>query len=105
MEEFYAWAKAQIAKASPKLALHKALSYAITYWPYVMNVLEDGRLELSNNIAERQIRPFTVGRKNWLFSDTPRGANASAAIYSIVLTAANNGLNVSVKIGASFGFD
>lgn len=98
MEEFYAWAKAQIAKASPKLALHKALSYAITYWPYVMNVLEDGRLELSNNIAERQIRPFTVGRKNWLFSDTPRGANASAAIYSIVLTAANNGLNPRLYI-------
>lgn len=57
-----------------------------------MNVFLDGRLELSNNRAERAVRPFAVGRKNWLFSNTPKGADASAAIYSIVETAKANGL-------------
>ena len=58
-----------------------------------MNVLEDGNLELDNNIAERAIKPFVIGRKNFLFSNTPRCAEASAAIYSIVVTAKLNGLN------------
>lgn len=62
--------------------------------PYLENYLMDGRCALSNNAAENTIRPFTVGRKNWLFSDTPKGASASAAVYSIVETAKANGLNV-----------
>lgn len=57
-----------------------------------MNVFLGGRLELSNNRVERAMRPFAVGRKNWLFSNTPKGANASAAIYSIVETAKASGL-------------
>ena len=93
MEEFLSWAKAELGKASPGLALHKALSYAIEYWPYTLNVVDDGHLELSNNIAERAIKSFVIGRKNWLFSDTPAGAHASAAIYSITTTAKANGLN------------
>lgn len=98
MEEFLSWAKAQLGKASPGLALHRALSYAIEYWPYTLNVLEDGHLELSNNIAERAIKSFVIGRKNWLFSDTPAGAHASAAIYSITTTAKANGLNPRLYI-------
>lgn len=93
MENFEVWAQAQIGKAVPKMALHTALAYALKYWPYVKNVLKDGRFELSNNIAERAIRPFAIGRKNFLFSDTQRGAHASAAIYSIVTTSKMNGLN------------
>ena len=93
MEAFGKWVKAQLPLAVPKMALHKALVYADTYWPHVMRVLEDGRLELSNNLAENAIRPFVIGRKNHLFSDVPRGAAASAAIYSIVVTAGANGLN------------
>lgn len=58
------------------------------------NYLLDGRCALSNNAAENAIRPFTVGRKNWLFADTPKAAAASAAIYSIIETAKANGLNV-----------
>ena len=85
--------KLSLNSAMPGLALHRALAYALKYWPYVMNVLKDGRLGLDNNIAERAIKPFVIGRKNWLFSDTPRGAEASAAIYSIVVTAKLNGLN------------
>ena len=53
----------------------------------------DGRLELSNNRAERSVRPFAIGRKNWLFSNTPLGAKISAVIYSLVETAKINGLN------------
>src|SRR5207248_410127 len=55
--------------------------------------MADGRLEISNNRAERAIKPFVIGRKNWLFADTPRGAEASATIYSLVETAKENGLN------------
>ncbi len=54
----------------------------------------DGRLAISNNAAENAIRTFTVGRKNWLFADTPKGAAASAAVYSLIETAKANGLNV-----------
>lgn len=58
------------------------------------NYLLDGRCSISNNAAENDIRPFTIGRKNWLFADTPKGADASAAIYSIIKTAKAHGLNV-----------
>jgi hypothetical protein len=55
--------------------------------------LEDGRIELSNNRAERSIKPFVMGRKNWLFSNTPAGARSSAVIYSLIETAKENGLD------------
>lgn len=61
---------------------------------YIGSYLKNGNCDISNNAAENAIRPFTVGKKNWLFSDTPRGAKASAAIYSIVETAKANGLDV-----------
>ena len=98
MHGFSAWLDEQIPKATPRLALDNALRYAKWCWPYMMNVLDDGRLELSNNIAERAIKPFVIGRKNWLFSDSPKGADASAAIYSIATTAKMNGLNPRLYI-------
>lgn len=57
-----------------------------------MNVFLDGRLELSNNRAERSIKPFVIGRKNWLFASSVAGANASAIAFSIIETARENGL-------------
>ena len=75
------------------MALDKALEYAIRYWPYAMGALDDGRLPLDNNLAERGIKPFVIGRKNFLCGDTPRGAAASAGMYSIVVMAKANGLN------------
>lgn len=93
MEDFGRWLDAQIPKAAPRLKLHGALTYAKKYWPYVMNALEDGGAALSNNVAERGIKPFVIGRKNWLFSDTPRGAQASCGMYSIVTTARMNGVS------------
>ena len=58
-----------------------------------MRYLEDGRLELSNNRAERSIKPFVMGRKNWLFANTPAGAQSSAVIYSLIETAKENELD------------
>ncbi len=75
-------------------ALGKAITYAKNQRPYLENYLLYGRCSISNNAAENSIRPFFVGRKNWLFADTPKGAKASAAVYSIVETAKANGLNV-----------
>ena len=62
-------------------------------WPYLTRYLEDGRLELSNNRAERSIKPFVMGRKNWLFANTLGGDQASSVIYSLIETAKANGLD------------
>ena len=70
-----------------------ALGYALNQKGWLMNVFLDGRLELSNNRAERAVRPFAIGRKNWLFCNNPAGADASAALYSVVETAKANGLS------------
>ena len=92
-EAFFTWAKAEYEKNPvPKSMLGAALTYAVRQEGWLMNVFLDGRLELSNNRAERSVRPFALGRKNWMFSNTPRGADASAAIYSLVETAKANGL-------------
>ena len=69
------------------------MQYARKQQPYLENYLLDPRCQISNNLAENAIRPFTVGRKNWLFSDTVKGAKASAVIYSLVETAGANGLS------------
>ena len=60
---------------------------------YLIRYLEDGRLEVSNNRTERSIKPFVMGRKNWLFANTPAGAQASAVIYSLIETAKETGLD------------
>ena len=80
-------------KTAPKSALGRAIHYLLEQWPYLTRYLEDGRLELSNNRAERSIKPFVMGRKNWLFANTPGGAQASAVIYSLIETAKENGLD------------
>jgi transposase len=91
-EAFFVWAEEIQSKTLPKSKLGIAVTYAVNQKPWLMNFLLDGRLELSNNRAERTIRPFTVGRKNWLFSYCARGAKASAVVYSIIETALANGL-------------
>ena len=79
-------------KVQPKGKTGKALRYLQGQWPRLIRFLDDGRIPLDNNPAENAIRPFVVGRKNWLFSDTTRGAAASAMIYSLIETAKANGL-------------
>ena len=74
--------------------LYKAVVYSVNQKEMLNAVLLDGRLELTNNRAERAIKPFVMGRKNWLFSDTDKGADASARCYSIIESAKLNDLNV-----------
>ncbi len=92
LEAFWSWLYTLTPLKGSRLG--KAVTYALNQKPYMENYLLDGRCSISNNIAENSIRPFTVGRKNWLFSDTPKGADASAVVYSIVETAKANNLNV-----------
>jgi len=89
-EDFFLWAKS--VDVLPKTLLGKAVSYLLEQWVYLKNVYLDGRLELSNNRAERSIKNFVIGRKNFLFSNTVNGAKSSAIIYSIAETAKENRL-------------
>jgi len=91
IEEFFAWINS--LAAVPKTGLGKAAYYALSQRKYLERYLLDGRLEISNNRAERSIKPFVIGRKNWLFANTVKGARVSAMIYSIIETAKENGLN------------
>ena len=93
LDALLSWANEMQAKTAPKSALGKAIYYLLEQWSYLTRYLEDGRLELSNNRAERSIKPFVMGRKNWLFANTPGGAQASAMIYSLIETAKENGLD------------
>jgi hypothetical protein len=91
--EFKAWLDYQKPRVLPKSAFGQAVRYCLNQWDKLMAFFADGRLELDNNRSERSIKPFVIGRKGWLFANTPRGAKASAKIYSIVETAKENGLN------------
>lgn len=91
MDEFFSWV--QSVKARPKSKLGSAVGYAITQKKYLRNVLLDGRLVLSNNLAERTIKSFVICRKNFLFANTPKGVASSAVVFSLIETAKASGLN------------
>jgi transposase len=93
LDAFLAWLKKQKTQVLPKSSFGQAVYYCLGQWDKLTAFLQDGRLELDNNRSERSIKPFVIGRKNWLFANTPRGAKASAIIYSIIETAKENGLN------------
>ncbi|WP_040290606.1 IS66 family transposase, partial [Alicyclobacillus hesperidum] len=93
LDEFLAWLEEQREQVLPKSALGQAVSYCLNQWPKLTVFLEDGHLELDNNRSERSIKWFVIGRKNFLFANTPRGARASAIAYSLVETAKENGLD------------
>ena len=76
-----------------KTALGKALIYLHNQWDRLIGYLDDGTYPIDNNLAENAIRPFAVGRKNWLFANSQAGAKASANLYSLIQTAKANGLN------------
>lgn len=81
------------AVVPPKSLLGKAIAYSLGQWLRIEAYLQNPYLTPDNNIAENAIRPFAVGRKNWLFSGSPRGAKASPTLYSLIETAKANGLN------------
>ena len=91
LDAMFAWANSRTA--APKSALGKAFHYLKEQWPYLTNYLKDGRLEISNNRAERSIKPFVIDRKNFLFANTPKGATGSAVMFSLIQTAIENGLD------------
>jgi transposase len=93
LNEFKVWLDNHAVKTPRKSLLGKAISYALNRWKSLTRFIEDGRIRPDNNLVENAIRPFVVGRRNWLFSGSPRGAEASAAIYSLIETAKANGLN------------
>jgi hypothetical protein len=92
VDEFKQWLDSQAIHALPKTTLGQAVAYCLNQWSKLIQFLTDGRLEIDNNRAERTIKPFVVGRKNWLFANTPKGAKSSATLYSVVETAKENGL-------------
>jgi len=92
LASMHAWASKMQHETMPSGKLGEALGYLITQWPKLVRYVEDPRLAIDTNLAENAIRPFALGRRNWLFADTVKGAKASAALYSIVSTARANGL-------------
>ena len=92
LEDFKQWLLSTSLRTPPKGLLGKAVAYTLNQWDRLVRYIEDGRLHIDNNMAENAVRPFVVGRKNWLFSGTPEGAEASALLYSLIETAKANKL-------------
>jgi len=91
LEKFHAWLLRRQTEVLPGALLGQAIDYAIGQWPKLLRYLEHPLLSPDNNASEQAIRPFVLGRKNWLFSGSPRGASASATLYSLIETAKANG--------------
>lgn len=92
LDDFYRWLVLAKNEVIPKSKTGEAVNYTLNEWSKLIRYVDAAFLTPDNNEAERTIRPFVIGRKNWLFSNTPRGANASAAMYSLVESAKANRL-------------
>lgn len=92
IEELAIWLDAQLGKIPGKSDLAAAIRYARSRWPQLTRYLDDGRLEISNNAAENQIRPAALGRKNWLFCGSDAGGERAAAFYTLIRTAKLNAI-------------
>lgn len=93
VDELYGWLQDALAQVSAKSALARAIGYAVTRWTALTRYLDDGRIEMDNNAAERAIRGIALGRKNWLFAGSNAGGERAAAVYSLIETAKLNGVN------------
>lgn len=92
LDDLKDWLQTNSGKVPKDSLTYQAIGYTLNQWECLVGYVEDGRLHISNALAENAIRPFAVGRRNWLFADTPRGARASATVYSLIETAKANGL-------------
>ena len=90
LDSFKAWLLEVSAKVLPSCPTGKAISYALGQWNKVIYFVNDGRVPIDNNYLESHIRPFTIGRKNWMFAATPKGAHASSVLYSLIETCKAN---------------
>jgi len=93
LNEFKLWLEKNAAKIMKGGALRAAIDYTLNQWQYLVGYCERGDLKISNALAENAIRPFAIGRKNWLFADTRKGAEASAVCYSLIETAKANSID------------
>jgi transposase len=103
MQEFHAWLEALAPQVLPESRLGKAVHYALGQWPKLCVFLTHSDVPMQNNRCENAIRPFVVGRKGWLFSDTVKGAIATANLYSLVETAKTNGVEPFAYLSWLFG--
>ena len=93
MEELYQYLEEQTDQVLPKSKIGQAINYALNRWKYVKRYLQDGKLEIDNNLVENAIRPVAIGRKNYLFCGSEQGAQWAALIYSLLASASNCGHN------------
>jgi len=91
--ELETWLRIQHARVSRKSEIGKAIAYALNHWTALTRFLEDGRICLSNNAAERALRGIAVGRRNWTFAGSDRGGERAAAIYTLIETCKLNGVD------------
>ncbi|MBC7660204.1 MAG: IS66 family transposase [Chitinophagaceae bacterium] len=91
--EMKTWADENIGETQHKSLIFKALNYFINQWPKLCYFIDDPIVGPDTNAVEKAIRPFALGRRNWMFSDTVRGAKASANLFSLVITAKSNGVD------------
>jgi transposase len=93
ISELEIWLRQQRAKLSPKSETARAIDYSLKRWPAFARFLDDGRLCMSNNAAEREIRAIAIGRHNWTFAGSDEGGKRAAAIYTLINTAKLNGVD------------
>jgi transposase len=97
-DDLKAWLAATRPKLSPKTELAAAIRYALARWPALTRYLDDGRLEIDNNAAERAIHPLALGRKNYLFAGSDAGGRRAATLYSLIQTAKLNKIDPEVYL-------
>ncbi len=102
LDKIARWLQKSLPNVPPKTKLGEALSYLNNQWPRLIQYVDDDHYPIDNNLAENAIRPFTIGRKNWLFSKSQTGAKASANLYSLTETAKANKLNPYAYLRAVF---
>lgn len=94
LDAFWSWVEETSKLPTTNEKLTTALGYVKNHKNDFMTFLEDGRIDISNNLCETHIRPFAVARKSWLFADTPKGVTANAVLYTLVESAKQNELNI-----------
>jgi transposase len=92
-----------LRRLSPKSDMAKAIAYGTKRWPALRRFLDDGHLEIDNNIAERALRRVAVGRRNWLFAGSKTGGERSAAIYTVIQTCKANGVDPQAYVADVIG--
>lgn len=93
LDKFKEWLEKSLPQSPPQSAIGKAISYALNQWKYLYEYVNHGDVPIDNNLVENQIRPFALGRKNWLFAGNEKGANVAALFYSLIQTCLMNNIN------------